>query len=265
MSSSPSAVPRSPVPTLPSPAGTVVQPAVAPPAEVPADVERARRDRARAEARAEARETEWMVAFRDGREAAAFEALYRSSRGAILGWIQHLLAVRRQNGDPLELLQDTFVNVYRYAGGFRTSAGEGFRGWARTIAANVVRRAQRRRALQFSSLGEGGFDPADSRSDPERHVESREQAIEMGRAWTLVLLHYAQAYTLLSARDQRALHLVEVEGCSYEESARTLEVGASNMKMIIFRARKRLRAHILRAMNGGSAQGGAAATSRRAG
>lgn len=255
MTSSPCPAP-SPAPPLPLPAEARAYGAPRPPARSP---------RLPADLRVEARETALMVLFRDTGRAPAFEALYESSRGALLSWIQHLLAVRRQGGDPLELLQDTFVNVYRYAGGFRESAGEGFRGWARTIAANVVRRAQRRRALQFSSLGEGGFDPADERPDPERDAESREQVIEMGRAWTLVLLHYAQAYTRLSARDQLALHMVEVEGCSYEESARRLDVGASNMKMIIFRARKRLRAHILRAMNQGAAPAEAGAAARRVG
>jgi predicted DNA-binding protein (UPF0251 family) len=36
------------------------------------------------------------------------------------------------------------------------------------------------------------------------------------------------------------LHLVEVEGLSYQEAGDILGVGRSNMKMIVFRSRKRV-------------------------
>jgi DNA-directed RNA polymerase specialized sigma24 family protein len=41
-----------------------------------------------------------------------------------------------------------------------------------------------------------------------------------------------------------ALELVELEGLSYAEAGARLHVGISNMKMIMFRARRRLRAKI---------------------
>ncbi|MFT5287367.1 MAG: DNA-directed RNA polymerase specialized sigma24 family protein, partial [Planctomycetota bacterium] len=52
----------------------------------------------------------------------------------------------------------------------------------------------------------------------------------------------------LRPRDQRALHLVEVEERSYIEAGEILGVGRSNMKMIIFRARKRMAASMAKAM-----------------
>ena len=53
----------------------------------------------------------------------------------------------------------------------------------------------------------------------------------------------------LAQRDRRALHLVEVEGLSYQEAGRILQVGRSNMKMIVFRSRRRIAKRMRMAMN----------------
>lgn len=195
-------------------------------------------------------ETSLMALFRDMRWDAAYEVLYRRSRAMILSWILHLLRGRAQSCDAAELLQDTYVNVYRYAGGFRDEGKNSFRGWARTIAANVVRRASMRRGLITEPMPEGGFEPADDAQGPEQSALVREEQDDLKRAWMLLLLHYAQAFGKLSDRDQSALTMIEVEGLSYQEAGEKLGVGRSNMKMIMFRSRKRIRAHILRAMQG---------------
>ena len=195
-------------------------------------------------------ETALMALFRDRRDEAAYETLYLRSRRMLLAWIVHLLGSRGQGCDPVELLQDTYVNVYRYAGGFRDEGGNTFRGWARTIAANVVRRSRMRRGLSLEAMPEGGAEVADERRGPEQAALVQEQQDDLKKAWLLLLLHYAQAYQHLSPRDREALHLVEVEGLSYAEAGARLRVGRSNMKMIMFRSRKRIRAHILQAMCG---------------
>ena len=182
-----------------------------------------------------------MARFRDTRCEGTFEELYWRARGPLLGWILHLLASRRQDLDPLEVLQDTFVNVYRYAAGFRDDGPNSFRNWARTIAANAARRAARaRRRVTTPTLPEGWAEPEDPRPGPDAIAVEREANAELRRAGSLLLLHYARAFARLCERDRRALHLVEVEGHSYTEAGRRLAVGRSNMKMIMFRARKRL-------------------------
>jgi len=193
-------------------------------------------------------ETALMAIFRDTGSNVAFEALYRCSHRAMLGWIVHILASRGQGGDPAELMQDTYVNVYRYAGGFREGPGRSFRGWARTIAVNVVRRARRRRALSLQEMPMGVGEPEDQRAGPELSALVGEERKNLGRAWLILLLFYAQAFHELSPRDREALTLVEVEGLSYAEAGERLGVGRSNMKMIMFRSRKRIRSHMQRAM-----------------
>ena len=50
-----------------------------------------------------------------------------------------------------------------------------------------------------------------------------------------------------------ALELIEVQGLSYAEASTRMRVGLSNMKMILFRARQRIRAAISSTLRAGSA------------
>jgi RNA polymerase sigma factor (sigma-70 family) len=191
-----------------------------------------------------------MVLFRDTRANEVFEELYARSGPALAAWILHLCALRRLRIDPGEILQDTYVNVYRYAGSFRDEGRTTFRTWARAIAANLVRRATARRGL--SSLdGEQAFEPADARRGPQETVLAVEQCAELRRAYALLLLYYVQAHAGLSARDRKALELIEVDGMSYAAAGQALRVGRSNMKMIMFRSRRRLRERMQVAMTAG--------------
>lgn len=196
-----------------------------------------------------------MARFRDSRRGADFEDLYRAARAEVLAWI--LLCAGRQRVvlDPFDLVQDTFVNIYRYAEGFRSDDDASFRRWARTIAGNVVRRAARARFGSFALVGLGvlSAEPSDPAPGPGHALEQRERVHDVTRAYGLVLLHYAAAFAALAPRDQRALVLVEVEGRAYREVAEELGVGLSNMKMIVFRARQRLRVRLERALATGSA------------
>lgn len=189
-------------------------------------------------------ETALMAGFRERREEGAFEALYEYTRAGLLEWISGLLRARRR-GDPLEILQDTYVNIYRYAASFRDEQPRSFRVWSRTIAGNLVRR-QTRRTVETSlqSLPEGPFEPADAHHGPPGILALDEQRRSVLGAWMIVLSQYATAYRELCARDRLALDLVEVQGLSYVEAGARLHVGLSNMKMIMFRARRRLRARI---------------------
>ncbi|QDV06306.1 ECF RNA polymerase sigma factor SigE [Planctomycetes bacterium Poly30] len=193
-------------------------------------------------------ETSLMVAFQARRSTETFEALYRATAPGLLHWIEQLHLQGRLKGDPMDALQDTFVNVYRYAGSFRESAAGGFRAWARTIASNALRRARRRpRSLGvlFSELDEAVLpDPEDRAAGPARMAESRENTLDLRKAYALMLLQYAQAYRTLKPRDQEALAMVEVEGLNYAQVGERLGVGRSNTKMIVFRARQRLRSRI---------------------
>jgi RNA polymerase sigma factor (sigma-70 family) len=198
--------------------------------------------------------TTLMGIFRDTRSTESFEALYALAGPGVLQWIRSLLHRGLSYLDARELLQDTFVNVYRYPRGFREDHAGSFRVWVRTIAGNVVRRASSRRArLSFQELPEGLQEPEDHSHSPARRCLEAEQEQRLRAGWILFLRLYAQSWPKLSPRDRQTLHLVEVEGRSYAEAGRILGVSHSNMKMIVFRSRKRLAGHIRAALTGGPA------------
>lgn len=205
-------------------------------------------------------DTALMALWRDSRDQGVFDALYRHSRGRVFAWLRWLLRGDRQGLDPLELLQDTYVNVYSYGAGFRNDNDASFRAWVRTIAGNVLRRAGRRRTrrrapdLSLQALPEGLQEPVDPERGPELRLVEVEETGELGLAWVLLLGFYARAFEALSARDRRALELVEIDGHSYAETCRILSVSPSNMKMIMLRARRRLQAHLARSLGDGRAR-----------
>lgn len=194
--------------------------------------------------------TALMALHRDTRSNASFEALYALTRSTVEAWIRSLLARTGSTQDPGDVLQDTFVNVYRYPSGFRDEHPGSFRVWVRTIAGNLIRRGGGRaaRPLQLA-FPEEEAEPADRRHDPALLASREEQEGRLQGAYLLLLAHYHRAWSELSQRDRRALHLVEVEGLRYREAAEILRVGPSNMKMIVFRARKRIARRIRQAMN----------------
>ncbi|MEO2164279.1 MAG: sigma-70 family RNA polymerase sigma factor [bacterium] len=184
-------------------------------------------------------QTDLMVVFQRTRSHAVFNVLHRRTSPLILAWVKGLLKNRFGGADPHELVQDTFVNIYSYADSFREGGSHTFMGWARTIAANVMRRALRRgRTVSILETDQH----VDQRPGPTCLAQYSEEVEAVRQAWTLFLALYLAAFQTLGPRDQKALHLTEVEGKDYDEVAKELGVGRRNVKMIMFRARKRVQA-----------------------
>lgn len=192
-------------------------------------------------------ETALMALFRDERDEGSFQALYEASSPRLLTWIASLLGGRRREIDPLEVLQDAYVNIYRYAQSFRDEEVKSFRVWSRTIVGNLIRRSRMTSAVRsIDALPEGSAEPLDRRASPAESLAQAEATRLVARGWMIVLLQYAAAFAELGPRDRLALELVEVDGLSYAEAGRRLKVGMSNMKMIMFRSRRRIRDQIAR-------------------
>jgi len=207
-------------------------------------------ERAGGESSRERLDTELMALFRDTRDGEVFDCLYRNTRGAVFDWLRRLDARGKSPTDPMELLQDTFVNVYRYSRRFRNDSDSSFRVWVRTIAANAMKRALKQLPRGQRHELPAPTEPVDLRPGPARCIQIQEERHALARSWLLFLEHYSRAYDALGPRDREALRLVEVQALSYAEAARRLEVGSSNMKMIMFRSRQRILRHMRQAMGG---------------
>ena len=67
-----------------------------------------------------------------------------------------------------------------------------------------------------------------------------EGAKVVDRAYLLYLNLYLLHFRKLSAKEQRALTLVEVEAVSYKDAAQDLGIRLENLKMVIFRGRRKI-------------------------
>ncbi len=194
-------------------------------------------------------ETDLLALFRDERNAADFDALYAFAGPTLAHSIARQLRGGATRLDAVDLVQDTFVNVYRYVGSFRDERARSFRVWVGAIARNLVRRRMsEQRTASLNAFPDDFQDPVDLRPGPVRALQSVEEQRAIRGAWLIFLGHYTAAFAQLGERDRRALELVELEERSYKECCEILGVGMSNMKMIMFRARKRIRARMAASM-----------------
>lgn len=184
--------------------------------------------------------TALMVGFRDTGRRDLFDALYRLAQPGLVLWVTKKRRGAALRLDPEDLIQEVFLSIHRYRASFKEQRG-GFQAWSMTIARNLIRRQAQSLLRRSMRAHLEDCDPADPRNGPGEDAINQEEAQLMRGAWQLYLLAYARAYDSLKERDQEALRLVEIEGLRYADAAERLGVGLSNMKMILLRARHRIR------------------------
>ncbi|MFT4647347.1 MAG: RNA polymerase sigma factor (sigma-70 family) [Glaciecola sp.] len=194
-------------------------------------------------------DTALMQIFTATGDTRAFEFLYQLTSEPLLGWIRGRARQVARSLDVREILQDTFINIYRYAKSFKGEGIHGFRRWARTIAANAMHRASRKRPLLFSEWSEGVMQVPSSIGSPQGLVEAREFAIELDKAYQLLLKVAPLAFAQLSPRDRFVLNAVDIHRSGYREVEQELGLRTGALKMIVHRARIRLRAHLKKALS----------------
>ncbi|MFF2994315.1 RNA polymerase sigma factor [Streptomyces sp. NPDC057950] len=176
--------------------------------------------------REDATDAALLRAVADG-DSAALAALY--DRHA--GWLHTRLT--RRCGDPevvREVLQDTFVTVWRSAAGHRgTEAG----GWLWTIAARrlVDARRARERTVRVERAGQAEY----AAPPPVPSAEERVLAgLEYGDVGT--------ALDRISPELREVLRATVVDGLTTRETARLLGIPEGTVKTRAMRARAELRA-----------------------
>jgi len=195
------------------------------------------------EAKRDAVSTRLMEAFRQTRSRGCFGLLYELNSQHLLVQVAGRLRRYTSKADPRDVLQEVFFNVYRYPHRFNSEREDAFRVWSAIIVRNTVLKHLR-------SQGRGGRTevPFEDLSDqPEVHatspltgaIESESRAACLS-AYFLILDKYLKFYALLSPREQTALHRVEVGEYSYREAADELGIKLENLKMVIFRARRKI-------------------------
>ncbi len=206
-----------------------------------------------AEATRDAVSTRLMEAFRRKSSRSAFGLLYELNSQHLLSQVASCLRRYGCRSDPRDVLQEVFFNVYRYPHRFNCEREDAFRVWSAMIVRNTVLKHLRslgrgaRAEVPFEDLSD---QPAERTASPLGGAIEREQSGMCSRVYVTYLHLYLKFFSMLSERERRAIHLVEVEEQSYREAAAELGIKLENLKMVIFRARRKIHRSMRRVFDG---------------
>jgi len=197
--------------------------------------------------------TRLMECFRHERDRTCFGLLYELNSQHLLGQVGSRLRRYASKADPLDVLQEVFFNVYRYPHRFNSAREDAFRVWSAMIVRNTVLKHLRsqgrggRAEVPFEDLSD---QPEASGETPVSKVLEQEQSEQCARVYLTYLQLYLRFYSMLSDRERSALHMVEVDGASYRAAAAELGIKLENLKMVIFRARRKIHRAMRRVFDG---------------
>jgi RNA polymerase sigma factor (sigma-70 family) len=200
--------------------------------------------------------TALMDLFRRTGENEVFECLVEVTSAALLGRVRLRLRGLGRVCDAHEVLQDAFVNIYRYPDRFAASRPGAFAAWATTIVDNAIRRQLRRRSgppLSLTPTEVLSQHPDRQLREPAQAAEDHEACAAAASAFGLLLAAYQQAFAVLSPRERFVLEQVEVAGRRYADLAQVLGIRPEALKMVVFRARKRIYEKLLQWFGGAAA------------
>ena len=197
--------------------------------------------------------TRLMEAFRDTNGRRCFGLLYELNGQHLLIQVAGRLRRYASKVDPRDVLQEVFFNIYRYPHRFNSERDDAFRVWSAMIVRNTV--LKHLRSLSRGGRAEVPFE--DLSDQPEGRVKTpltgaieHESQDECTRVYLTYLHLYLRFFSMLSERERRALHMVEVEEKSYRDAAAELKIKLENLKMVIFRARRKIHRSMRRVFDG---------------
>jgi RNA polymerase sigma factor (sigma-70 family) len=197
--------------------------------------------------------TRLMEVFKHDRSRACFGLLYELNGDHLLVQVAGRLRRYSSKADARDVLQEVFFNIYRYPHRFDSTREDAFRVWSAMIVRNTVLKHLRcnnrggRAEVAFEDIPE---QPEPRDSSPLSGAIEAESRVECGRVYLTYLQLYLKFYSMLSDRERRALYLVEVEEYSYRAAAAELEIKLENLKMVIFRARRKIHRSMRRVFDG---------------
>jgi RNA polymerase sigma-70 factor (ECF subfamily) len=180
-----------------------------------------------------ARQDAWVARLREG-DAEALREVVDAFSARIAGAVGGMLKDRDAVDD---VVQETFVKAFYRIRSFQGESG--LYTWLYRIALNAskdfAKRRRRRPAVALDEADPSGATP--SRAEPAVESLERREARLRVRA----------AIRTLPAKFRSVLVLREIEGLRYEEIAEVLCLSLGTVESRLFRARRRLRAALLRA------------------
>jgi RNA polymerase sigma factor (sigma-70 family) len=205
------------------------------------------------EALRDALSTQLMELFRQGTGRGTFGLLYELNCQHLLIQVAGRLRRYASKADPRDVLQEVFFNIYRYPHRFNPEREDAFRVWSAMIVRNTVLKHLRtlgrggRSEVPFEDLSE---QPEVRGDTPLSGAIERESRGECARVYLTYLHLYLKFYRMLSERERAALQMVEVQEYSYRRAAEELGIKLENLKMVIFRSRRKIHRAMRRVFDG---------------
>ncbi|MBT9370614.1 sigma-70 family RNA polymerase sigma factor [Rhizobium sp. CSW-27] len=132
----------------------------------------------------------------------------------------------RNPDDAEDLVHDALVKAYERKGTFRTGAN--LRNWLLSIVHNThIDRLRRKRSTEARHKAAAELGETAHVADPDQSIRLRQ---------------LREAFFALPEEQRDALHLVAIEGLSYQEAADALSIPVGTLMSRLSRARARLRA-----------------------
>jgi len=187
--------------------------------------------------------TSLMNCYKNTGDSQVFELLFELNQNSFMQAIRGKIRRSVCTVDPQDVLQEVFLNIYRYPHRFMAEKADSFRNWGHRIARNTLLKSLKGNArhARFATLDEEIGQREDCRQQsPLRSAQNSEGSVIVDRAYLIYLNLYLMHFGKLSVKEQRALTLVEVDGATYKEAASDLGIRLENLKMVIFRGRRKI-------------------------
>ncbi len=165
-----------------------------------------------------------------------FEELVRKYQQTVYNFGMRMCGEPRDSED---LVQETFLNVFRYLEGFRYETK--FKNWMFRIATTACLRKKRRpKHAPERELSLEEFMPREGEELPDAPPDWARAPLDQVLTGELAR-HIQQAIIDLPKKYRLVVALREMEGFSTEETAQILDISAANVKVRLHRARLFLR------------------------
>lgn len=162
-----------------------------------------------------------------GLDAAAFSAFYQRTAGALWAYLSRVSGDRALADD---LTQEAYLRFLRV--GFTGESEEHRRRYLFRIATNLLTDHRRRRR--------------EIPTAPDELPEDRPEAATPAGDGGALRRDLSRLLSALSPRHRQVVWLAHVEGASHREIAAALGVGEASVRLILFRARRKLAAELRR-------------------
>lgn len=179
---------------------------------------------------------ELMAQFQNG-DNSALEELFARYQKPLYNFFLRMVG-RKETAE--DLVQETFIKVYRFGNSFRGNDAK-FSTWLYSIASNQcrdhIRYSSRRPETPVADIVE----PEQTESFTDMLSETEDSPIEDHIVRTEVGSIIRDAIDKLPEKEKEAIILREYQELDYKEIAEVLDCPIGSVKILIFRARRRLR------------------------